>query len=297
MPDTLHADTRTVTLPVEGMTCASCVGRVEKALAAVPGVAGAAVNLAAERAEVRLDRPVTRADLIAAVEKAGYDVLPAQVELAVEGMTCASCVGRVEKALKAVPGVTGAAVNLATERASVSGTADVAELVAAVEAAGYAARLAAAPGAAEGVEARREAEAGALRGDVILAAALSLPVFVLEMGSHLVPAFHHLVMQTIGQQASWLIQFALTLTVLAGPGRRFFLKGLPALAKAAPDMNSLVAVGTAAAFGYSLVATFAPALLPEGSRAVYYEAAAVIVTLVLLGRLMEARAKGRTSQA
>ena len=315
MPDTLHSDSRTdprtdprteprtrdrdriVTLPVEGMSCASCTGRVERALAAVPGVAGAAVNLATRRAEVRLEGPVARADLVAAVEAAGYAVPPAQVELAVEGMTCASCTGRVERALNAVPGVTGAAVNLATGRATVAGTVDAAELIEAVRSAGYDARPAAAPGAAGAAEERRDAEAALLRRDVLLAAALSLPVFVLEMGSHMIPAFHHLVMQGLGQQTSWLIQFALTALVLAGPGRRFYLKGLPALARGAPDMNSLVAVGTAAAFGYSLVATFAPGLLPQGTRAVYYEAAAVIVTLVLLGRLMEARAKGRASQA
>ncbi|MCY4180293.1 MAG: copper-translocating P-type ATPase, partial [Litoreibacter sp.] len=124
-----------------------------------------------------------------------------------------------------------------------------------------------------------------------------LPVVALEMGSHIFPAFHHLIHTTIGLQASWLIQFALTTAVLAGPGRRFYSDGFPALFKGAPDMNSLVAVGTAAAYLYSVVATFAPALLPQGSVNVYFEAAAVIVTLILLGRWLESRAKGRTSQA
>ena len=297
-----------ITLPVEGMTCASCVGRVERALKAVPGVASAAVNLATERADLRLNAPVPRAALVAAVEKAGYQVptpAAASVDLAIEGMSCASCVGRVERALKAVPGVAAATVNLATERARVQGTADPQALVAAVAGAGYQARViaraGAAPGATAGADeaaaARREAERRSLRRDLILAAVLTLPVFVLEMGGHMVAGFHALVARTIGMQASWYLQCLLTLAVLAGPGQRFYRKGIPALLRGAPDMNSLVAVGTLAAFGYSAVATFAPQLLPAGTVHVYYEAAAVIVTLILLGRFLEARARGRTSQA
>ncbi|GGE27141.1 copper-translocating P-type ATPase [Gemmobacter megaterium] len=263
---------------------------------AVPGVAEANVNLATEKAEVRLSSPVSRADLVKVIEGAGYDVPAARVELAIEGMTCASCVGRVERALAAVPGVTEAQVNLATERANVTGTADIAALIAAVEGAGYTARQRQAASDGSAAE-RREAEAQGLRRDVLIAGALTLPVFVLEMGAHLFPPVHHLIMATIGMQANWLIQFALTTLVLAFPGIRFYALGFPALARGAPDMNSLVAVGTMAAYAYSMVATFAPGLLPPGTVNVYYEAAAVIVTLILLGRYLEARAKGRTSQA
>ncbi|NDP60925.1 MAG: copper-translocating P-type ATPase, partial [Oxalobacteraceae bacterium] len=124
-----------------------------------------------------------------------------------------------------------------------------------------------------------------------------LPVFILEMGSHLIPAMHHWVMEVLGEQTSWRIQFALATLVLFGPGLRFFRKGVPALLRGAPDMNSLVSLGTAAAYGYSVVATFVPDVLPQGSANVYFEAAVVIVTLILLGRTLEARAKGRTSQA
>jgi heavy metal translocating P-type ATPase len=286
-----------VVLEIEGMTCASCVGRVERALKGVAGVEAAAVNLATERAEV-LGAGLDRAALVGAVEAAGDDVRSRPVELAIEGMTCASCVARVERALKAVPGVTAAAVNLATERATVSGAADAAALVAAVEAAGYDARPARAAGADEAeTAARKAAEEAALRRDLATAALLTAPVFVLEMGAHLFGALHHLIATTIGMEASWIVQFVLTSAVILGPGRRFYLKGLPALARLAPDMNSLVAVGTIAAYGYSLVATFAPALLPAGTVNVYYEAAAVIVTLILFGRWLEARAKGRTSEA
>ena len=281
------------TLPVTGMTCASCAGRVERALKALPGVTSASVNLATETAEVRGIAPV--AALIGAVEKAGYHVSAPARELVVEGMTCASCVARVERALTAVPGVTAASVNLATESARVEGPADPAALVAAGKAAGYAARLASA--ATETPVERRAEEAAGLRRDLILAAALTLPVFVLEMGGHMIPAFHHWVMATIGQGTSWGVQFVLTTLVLAGPGRRFFLRGIPALLKGAPDMSSLVAVGAGAAWVYSTLATFLPGLMPPGSVAVYFEAAAMIVTLILLGRLLEARAKGRSSEA
>ena len=279
------------------MSCASCVGHVERALRAVPGVAEANVNLATELAEVVLEAPVDRRELVRAVEKAGYGVaeLPA-VEIAVEGMSCASCVSHVERALRAVPGVEEANVNLATERATVHGNADVATLLEAVREAGYEARPIESADA-DDREARRAAEGAGLRRDLLIAAALSLPVFLLEMGAHLVPAFHHLVESTIGQRSSWLLQFALTTAVLFGPGRRFYRAGIPALLRRAPDMNSLVAVGTLAAYGYSVVATFAPSLLPAGTTYVYYEAAAVIVTLILLGRYLEAKAKGRTSQA
>jgi Au+-exporting ATPase len=288
----------TLTLSIEGMSCASCVGRVEKALLAVPGVAAAAVNLATEKAEIRLDRPVDRHSLIGALEKVGYSVPNASVELAIQGMTCASCVGRVERKLATVPGVTSAAVNLATERAVVRGTADPAALVSAVSDAGYEAEVVGDGLSVAGdAQIRKDAELTALKRDLIIAAVLTLPVFALEMGSHLVPAIHNYVMGTIGMDRAWYAQFALTSLVLFGPGLRFYNKGLPALFRAAPDMNSLVAVGTAAAYGYSLVATFAPSLLPAGTVNVYYEAAAVIVTLILLGRFLEARAKGRTSEA
>lgn len=290
--------TTTISLPIEGMTCASCVGRVEAALAKVPGVERVSVNLATERAEVRPAGSVDRMALVKAVEKVGYDVPASTVQLAVEGMTCASCVGRVERALAAVPGVAQATVNLATERATVRGVASVESLVAAIGKAGYASRLVDAAARADDEAAeKKDAEQAALKRDLILAGVLALPVFAAEMGSHLIPGLHEWIMATIGMQASWHLQFVLTALVLAVPGRRFYLKGLPALLRLAPDMNSLVAVGTAAAFGYSVVATFAPGMLPDGTVNVYYEAAAVIVALILLGRYLEARAKGRTSEA
>ena len=293
-----HEVIDTISLPIEGMTCASCVGRVEAALAKVEGVESVSVNLATERADVHLTGPVDRTALIRAVEKVGYDVPAGTTELAVDNMTCASCVSRVEKALKAVPGVTEATVNLATERATVRGVAAVQDLIAAIEKVGYEASLVDTGVQADNEAAeKKDAERAELRRDLTLAVVLALPVFVLEMGSHLIPAMHEWVMTTIGMQRSWYLQFVLTTLVLVIPGRRFYQHGFPALLRLAPDMNSLVAVGTAAAFGYSVVATFAPGLLPAGTVNVYFEAAAVIVALILLGRFLEARAKGRTSEA
>ena len=289
-------------IPVEGMSCASCVSSVEKAVAKVPGVDKVSVNLATERADVTFKAAPDMPAVIDAIRKAGYDVPSGSADLAIEGMSCASCVSKVEKALNAVPGVTRASVNLATERAHVelAGQVPLGDLIKAVETAGYEARSleeARSDAKQETQSDKRDAEALELKKNVILAAVLTLPVFILEMGSHIVPAVHMFVMDTIGMQNSWYFQFVLTTLVLFGPGMRFFKKGIPALLRAAPDMNSLVVVGTAAAWGFSVVATFWPDILPAGTVNVYFEAAAVIVTLILIGRYLEARAKGRTSAA
>ncbi|KJK25005.1 ATPase [Burkholderiaceae bacterium 16] len=289
-----------ISIPIEGMTCASCVGRVEKALKAVPGVNKASVNLATERADITFDGVPNVEAAVQAVQKSGYSVASSTIELSVTGMTCASCVGRVEKALKAVPGVSNATVNLATERAQISaagGTSPEA-LIQAVARAGYEAQVISGDTSNTDAVAERQAvELKSLRRALTIATLFALPVFIMEMGAHLVPAFHHVIAKSIGTQNSWYIQFVLSSIVLFGPGLRFFRKGIPALLRGAPDMNSLVAVGTSAAYTYSVVATFASGLLPAGTVNVYYEAAAVIVALILLGRYMEARAKGNTSEA
>lgn len=220
-----------------------------------------------------------------------------QRDLSIEGMSCASCVGRVERSLAGVEGVTSVSVNLATARAHLELSHPVAtkKLISAVEQAGYKATLAEAGDLGESTQ-RHEQEREQLTRQFQLALLLTLPVFVMEMGSHLIPALHHWLMANLGQW-NWIIQAVLTTLVMFGPGRMFYLKGLPALMRMAPDMNSLVAVGSLAAWGYSLVATFVPSALPAGTVNVYFEAAAVIVTLILLGRLLEARARGRTSDA
>ena len=289
-------------LNIEGMTCASCVARVEKALKKVEGVLDAQVNLATEKAHVSAINSVPLSKLTQAVQKAGFDIQSNRIELAIEGMTCASCVARVEKALLKVEGVSEAQVNLATETAWVKAShSQIPALIAAVEKAGYQATVksgtdmsADSHGAFQEKKANETAQ---LKRDLWLAVILTAPVFILEMGSHLIPAFHHFIAHTLGTQNSWYLQFVLTTLVLIIPGRRFYQHGIPALLRLAPDMNSLVAVGTIAAYGFSCIATFFPQLLPQSTVHVYFEAAAVIVALILLGRYLEAKAKGKTSEA
>jgi Cu+-exporting ATPase len=283
---------------IEGMSCASCVVRVEKAIKSVPGVNAASVNLATERATVTFKDAVDTAAVLQAIEGAGYEAKIETQEFLVEGMTCASCVSRVERALKAAPGVTEANVNLATGKATiryVSGATTSAALSAAIRNVGYETK--ATVNVTEDQEDRRDVEIRSLARQLLLSAVLTLPLFVVEMGSHFIPGVHEFVMNTIGMRESLYLQFALATIVLFGPGLRFFRKGVPNLLRWTPDMNSLVVLGTTAAWAYSVVATFLPSALPAGTVNVYYEAAAVIITLILLGRYLEARAKGKTSQA
>ena len=289
-----HPATPPLHLRLEGMSCASCVGRAERALLSVPGVSEAHVNLSTQAADLHLSAPATIAQVVDALTRAGYPPQLVDMTLSVEGMTCAACTGRVERVLRAQAGVVEAGANLALRQAQVRVLEGVqaADLAAAVTRAGFAA----AP-LAEAHPPSPEAESRALWRDAALSGALTLPVFVTEMGGHLFPPFHHWLHGAVGMYPLWLMQFVLTTLVLAFPGRRFLAKGIPALLRAAPDMNSLVAVGTLAAWGWSVVVLFAPGLVPEASRAVYFEAAAVIVTLILLGRALEARARGQAGAA
>ena len=299
----VHTDqiTASRSFPLDGLSCAGCVRRAETALNAVEGVHDASVNLALSQATIRLDEGVGLDRVQTALRKAGYPMRVAQIDLELDNMTCGSCVARAEAALLSDPQVLRASVNLNTGRAQVTypdGQGDPAGMLQRLEQAGYPARILSDDTTQDSdPRARQSREAAHMRWNFWVACALTLPVFVLEMGGHAFPPFHHWLHHTIGMQTLWLVQFVLTTAVLAGPGRMFFLRGLPALWRAAPDMNSLVAVGTGAAWGFSVIATFAPDILPEGTRAVYFEAAAVIVTLILLGRWLEARAKGRTGAA
>ena len=271
----------TLTLPVEGMTCASCVGRVERALAKVPGVAQASVNLATESAAVTLDQRVATETLTGAIERAGYAVPHESTDLRIEGMTCASCVARVERALQAVPGVLSASVNLATEQAHVErikGAAGAAALMAAVAKAGYAAHVVAADQPAPAATPSRDGW------KVVAAALLSLPLVLPMLGDL---AGRHWML-------SPLVQWMLATPVQFWLGARFYRAGWKALAAGSGNMDLLVALGTSAAYGLSLWLWWSDA---SGMPHLYFESAAVVITLVLLGKWLEARAKRQTTDA
>ncbi|NNE86502.1 MAG: copper-translocating P-type ATPase [Silicimonas sp.] len=276
------------------MSCASCVGRVESALLALPGVRDVRVNLASASVNAEFDAPMTGQQVAATLRDAGYPPVTEQQRFMVEGLSCASCVSRLEKVLGQVVGVEAVVVNLADATASVTliGDANLADLYEVAKSAGYPLR----PVDEEGASVQ-DREAQALWRATWLSGILVLPVFLIEMGGHIFPAIHMFVAETIGMQTARILGFLLVGATLLGPGRVFFAKGFPALIKGHPDMNALVAIGTGAAFIYSSVATFFPALLPEGSVNVYFEAAGVIIVLILLGRSLEARAKGQTGAA
>ncbi|MFP4228709.1 MAG: heavy metal translocating P-type ATPase [Salinivenus sp.] len=296
-------DGQRLTLPVEGMSCASCASRVEGALADVPGVAGASVNFATERAEVALTdgAEVPTPALVQAVTDSGYEVRTAEATLTVQGMSCASCVSRVEDALLDVNGVLEASVNLATDRATVQyvpGVAAPADFSQAIRDAGY--DVVDTEGSSDRSDVEKQAREGekqSMKRRFFWALAFTLPVFVLEMGFLHIPAMEAWITEQVSTQTLYYVLFGLTSVVMFGPGRYFFKHGWPALKNGAPDMNTLVMIGTSAAYGYSVVATFLPGVLPEGTVHVYYEAAAVIITLILAGNYMEALAKGRASDA
>ncbi|MDB5743775.1 MAG: copA [Polaromonas sp.] len=271
--------------PVTGMTCASCVARVEKALAGTPGVEEASVNFATEEASVKAGAGVTLPTLKAAVEKAGYAVAEQTLRLQIGDMTCASCVSRVEKALRQVPGVLSAEVNLATETAEVTVAGNAAgfpQLMAAAAKAGYPAAAIRPEGAGGGQPA---APASASGWPIAVAAALSAPLALPMVG------------MLFGQ--SWMLdgwlQWLLATPVQFWLGARFYRAGWKALRAGAGNMDLLVAVGTSAAYGLSVYL-----LLRHGAHGMphlYFEASAVVITLVLLGKWMEARAKHQTTEA
>jgi Cu+-exporting ATPase len=273
-------------LPIEGMTCASCVLRVERGLKSVAGVSQASVNLATESATVDASG-VSLAALQAAIENAGYAVATRQHALRIQGMTCASCVARVEKALKAVPGVLGAEVNLATETAQVEATrlVDLAQLIAAVGKAGYrASDAAAAPsaGAPAAPAARGLPDWWPIGVAALLSLPLVLPMLAMPFG--------------LDWSLNGWLQLLLATPVQFWLGARFYKAGWKALKARAGNMDLLVALGTSAGYGLSVYQLFAHS--GHGmSHQLYFEASAVVITLVLLGKWLEGRAKRQTTEA
>ena len=288
-----------ITIPVAGMTCASCVGKVEGSLLKVPGVAEAAVNLATEEATVEYDPSSSSLDdLYHAVEAAGYQPKPSGKTFAVRGMTCASCVKKVEDAILTVEGVERAQVNLATERVTVAvaPTVDLEALRRSVAGAGYELGREVEAGAEMEDEeaAERAREERSLRLRMLFALGVGAVLIVLAQSAR-IPVLSDVRLGTIN-----VFQFLLATPVQFWAGWRFYRGAWQVGKHRSTDMNTLIAVGTSAAYFYSIVATFWPSLIetaPGISADVYFDTAAVIVGLILLGRWMEARAKGQTSAA
>ncbi|MBM9535718.1 heavy metal translocating P-type ATPase [Desulfobulbus alkaliphilus] len=294
---------------IQGMTCATCVRRVENALNALEGVRKVAVNLATETVSVEWDPKVIEPEqLFQAIQQAGYSVRqttrPDEIELAVKGMTCAACVRRVENALTALDGVLQASVNLASETARVRFSPEHVQqdaIVQAIRDAGYDTfEFQQSQESATEVQ-RREmlARLVAMRTKLLLAAAFAVPLFIVSMGEMVglpMPALlspHHAPFNFA------LLQFLLTLPVLWA-GREFYARGFPNLWNRVPNMDSLIAVGTGAAFVYSTWNLVEIALGRDPmakAMDLYFESAAVIITMVILGRFLETRSKARTSDA
>ena len=272
---------KTMNLQITGMTCASCVSRVEKTLAVLPGIDSATVNLATETATLHSPAPINLANVISAIDKTGYGVAEQTINLAITGMTCASCAGRVEQALAKVPGVLTATVNLATERATVhiaSGAISTVELIEAVKRAGYGASI-----IEDTADKRVKFSNPAL--PVILAAALSLPLLAPMLAE---PLGAHWMLP------GWL-QFVFATPVQFILGARFYRAGWKALLAKTGNMDLLVALGTSAAYGLSVYQWLTA---PTGAMThLYFEASAVVITLVLLGKWLEVRAKRQTTDA
>lgn len=278
MPESITFD-----LPIAGMTCASCAGRVERALRKVAGAEQVNVNLATEQA--RIQAPADRLPaLVAAVSQAGYSVPVHSLELQIGGMTCASCAGRVERALSKAPGVQSVSVNLASERAHIEvvGQPDSTSLIAAVEHAGYSAsRPQSGTAAIDDSERRLRHERWAVGLALLLALPLVLPMLLQPLGVHwMLPAW---------------AQFALATPVQFLLGARFYVAAWKAVRAGAGNMDLLVALGTSAGYGLSLYqwATAHPGMEPH----LYFEASAVVIALVLLGKYLESRAKRQTASA
>jgi Cu+-exporting ATPase len=286
-----------LTLPISGMTCASCVSHVEKAINQVPGVAKASVNLATEKASIGFNNGSVAVDtLVSAVRDAGYDVPVDSKTLPIGGMTCASCVSHVEGALAGVPGVISAVVNLATEKATVQyvpGVAGLADFKHAVADSGYQVLEIAEDAGDETMEDReraaREKEMKVLMRKFIFAAVLSIPIF---LGSY--PEWFPWLPPLL---KNWVFVFILVTPVQFWAGWQFYRGAWAAAKHKTSDMNTLIAIGTSAAYLYSAAVTFAPQLFPEGMDTVYYDTSSIIIGLILLGRILEARAKGQTSEA
>ncbi len=300
MTKTISDAVEKIELPVTGMSCASCVDHVQKALSGMRGVSRAEVNFAAEIATVEFDpAQVSVSQLIAAVIDQGYGVSVSRMVLPVRGMTCAACVAAVENALRSLDGVVSTSVNFATEKATVEyipSRTGIREFKAAVKDAGYDVIE---PDKAEDLvekeQRERERAYGELRTKVVVGAVLVIPLMILMQWHHI--GLDHIL--SLPRQVNHLIQLLLATPVQFWIGRQFYAGAVAAARHRTTNMNTLIAIGTSSAYLYSITATFFPSLfeIRGYSAEVYFDTSATIIVLILLGRLFEARAKGQTSEA
>jgi Cu+-exporting ATPase len=289
-----------IDLPVTGMSCASCAANIQEGLSALDGVQSASVNFAAEKATVVYDKTkVTVNSFVNVVKDLGYGVSVSKIILPIKGMSCASCVETVQRTLGSLSGVISASVNFATEQATIeyfSSQAGVRDFKKAIRDAGY---DLVEPEKGEDVveteQREREAAYRALRKKVITGGLLTVPLLVLMQWDHI--GLSRLV--PLSQQANFLLQFVIETPIQFWIGWQFYTGAFAAARHRTTNMNTLIAVGTSSAYIYSVIATFFPSVfeIKGYSAGVYYDTAATIVVLILLGRLFEARAKGQTSEA
>src|SRR4030043_279577 len=291
-------DLERIDLPITGMSCASCALKIEKGLVNVEGVSKATVNFAAEKATVIFHPDQTDlSHLIGKVKDLGYGAKSEKVVLPIQGMTCASCVNKVEKALNSLKGVVQASVNFATERATVEYVPEIVtirDLRKVVEEAGYQVLEVKEEDIVEKERLARAAELFKLKKKFIIGAVFLAPILILMYGGSLLEKWTGLSMET-----NFFIQFLMATPVQFWVGRQFYIGFWKATKHKTSDMNTLIAVGTSAAYLYSLIAFFLPPLfMVKGLMLdVYFDTSAAIIVLILLGRFLEARAKGKTSEA
>ena len=277
------------------MTCASCASRVEKAVSRLSGVKQATVNLIDGTASVTYRNGIEDSlGIMKVVRDAGYDVQMKSLTFTVKGMTCAGCVRRVETMLKSLPGVVSASVSLTTEQATIEyldsdlAQADIKE---ALESIGYEVEFESETPVLEEDSIEETDRLRRHKRQLIVSGALSFIILMLTFSG----IFRFV--EIIPERVRWMIMFILTFVVIVYAGREFYVRAWKALRHKTADMNTLIALGTGAAFIYSSFVTFSPALIPQSMQHIYFDTAAVIITLILFGRYLEARAKGRTSEA
>ena len=298
--NSVSPEAKRIDLPIIGMSCASCSAKIQNTLSDLKGIESASVNLAAEKASIYYNpSEISINDIISAIKDLGYGAMVSRIELPIKGMTCASCVKRVQDTLASLNGVLSASVNLATEKAAleyIPAEAGVIDFKKALRAIGYDVLEVEQGEDIVDIEKReREKAYNQLKTKLIAGASLTVLVFIFMLWEK--AGLSAII--DIPEQVNFMLQFLVQTPVQFWVGRQFYSGAISAARHRTTNMNTLIAVGTSAAYLYSVTATFFPSVfeIKGYSAEVYFDTAATIIVLILLGRLLEARAKGRTSEA